>query len=89
MHTCTEEDYSKFYPVDQRSSAALNRIKKEPHRSMLCLDWDNAGIDLYGTESSGIFSELDLVIMPCNAMITPYGASDDRISPECVRDLDK
>ena len=56
---------------------------------MLCLDWEKAGIDLYGTESSGIYSELDVMIMPCNVKLSPFGAKDERIDPGCVRDLDE
>ena len=56
---------------------------------MLCLDWEHAEIDLYGTESSGIYSELDVMIMPCNVKLSPFGATDERIAPDCVNDLDE
>ena len=54
---------------------------------MMCLDWERAGIDLYGPESGGTYAELDFMIVPCNMRLTNFGAEDDRISPECKPDL--
>ena len=54
---------------------------------MMCIDWDNAGVDLYGSESSGNFAEMDIAIVPCNVKLTPLGALDDRIGPECDKNL--
>ena len=54
---------------------------------MLCLDWENSGVDFQGSEGSSIWSYLDVVVMPCNVKLTNLGADDDRISPECSGDL--
>ena len=56
---------------------------------MLCLDLDKDGFDFYGPESGGIFSELDIMIMPCNIKLTAFGAESDRIEPECQANLQK
>ena len=89
MHPCTAEDYAKFYPPDQRSKGTIERIRAAPNRDMLCLDWAEAGIDLFGTESSGTYSEIDIGVLPCNVRLTTLGATDDRISDTCVADLTK
>lgn len=54
---------------------------------MLCLDWENSGVEFQGSEGSSIWSYLDVVVMPCNVKLTNLGADDDRISPECSGDL--
>ena len=89
MHVCTDEDFAKFYPVDDRSRGQLERIKSEEKRNFLCLDWKAAAIELYGPESGGTYGELDLALLPCNTRLIPHGARDDRISPQCVANLDK
>ena len=78
MYPCRDEDYEKFYPVDIKSTKKLDAIRNSPNRGMMCLDWENEGLDLYGSEASGTFSEIDIMIIPYNARITPLGAKDDR-----------
>jgi len=56
---------------------------------MYCLDWETEGVQFYGTESSGTFSELDIIIMPCNIMGTILGGTEDKIPKECIPDLAK
>ena len=87
MHVCTDEDYEKFYPVDVRSAGRLSLLRNEAERGMLCIDWETAEIDFFGVESSGTYSELDVVVMPCNVMGTPLGGLEDKIPEECVADL--
>ena len=78
MYPCRDQDYEKFYPIDNKSTKKLDAIRNSPNRGMMCLDWENEGLDLYGSEASGTYSEIDIMIMPCNARITPLGAKDDR-----------
>ena len=87
MHLCKDEDYEKFFPVEERSAEKLNTMRTTPGRGMLCIDWETAGVEFYGTESSGTYSELDVVVMPCNMRNTALGGLDDNISNECVADL--
>lgn len=86
MRLCTDEDYDKFYPPDERSVDFISLIRNKPDRDMLCLDLE-AGVELYGAESSNTYAELDLVVMPCNVRLVPLGATDDRIGPECEANL--
>lgn len=79
LYPCAAEDYAKFYPPDNRSSGVIERIRAAPNRDMLCLNWEEAGIDLYGTESSGTYAELDIGVIPCNVRMIPLGDTDDRI----------
>ena len=80
LHTCTDEDYAEFYPVDEKSEDKLNLLRTVPGRSLLCLDWSKS-LDLYGTEASGNFAFIDIMILPCNHKLTHLGALDDRIDP--------
>ena len=89
MHICTEEDYKKFWPVDSRSQHRMDLIRTDPNRNLLCIDWETAGIDFYGLEESGTFSELDVAIVPCNLKNTMIGGETDSISEECIPDLQK
>ena len=87
MRFCTDEDYDKFYPVKESNANKLKLIREDPNRGMLCLDWENSGVQFQGSEGSTKWSYLDVVVMPCNVKLTNLGAEDDRISPECSGDL--
>mmetsp|Transcript_33065 Transcript_33065/g.40951 ORF Transcript_33065/g.40951 Transcript_33065/m.40951 type:complete len:129 (-) Transcript_33065:1180-1566(-) len=64
-------------------------MREQEGRAMMCLDWESSGVVFYGTESSGDFSQLDVMITPCNTRLTTLGADDDRISTQCVENLDE
>jgi len=53
------------------------------------MDWANQKIDLFGSEASGVYAEIDIMVMPCNMPLKFLGAEDDRIGEECVADLEK
>ena len=55
---------------------------------MLCLDWQEAQIELFGPESGGTYAEIDVMVVPCNLRLIHLGADDDRITDECIADLD-
>ena len=87
---CRDEDFEKFYPIEERSSFRLNRMRTTEDNQLFCIDWESAAIDLYGTEATGNYAYIDIIILPCNVKlseITP--GSDDRIHPECIWDLEK
>ena len=88
-HICTNEDFDKFFPVADRSAAQLETVKKVPGNEMFCIDWDTADMGFYGLEASGDFSELDIVILPCNVRLSTLGGVEDRIDPECVGSLEE
>ena len=44
MRFCTDEDYDKFYPVKESNANKLKLIREDPNRGMLCLDWENSGV---------------------------------------------
>lgn len=56
---------------------------------MMCIDWEQEDIDLFGPESGGNYSELDVMIVPCNMRLTNFGGLDDRIASDCVENLDE
>ena len=55
---------------------------------MLCLDWKENQIELFGPEAGGTYAEIDIAVVPCNLRLIPLGADDDRIGDECIADLD-
>ena len=89
-YPCKDEDFDKFYPIEERSKFRLNRMRTREDNQLFCIDWESAAIDLYGMEATGNYAFIDIVILPCNvklSKITP--GTDDRIHPECIWDLEK
>ena len=85
---CTDADLDKFYPVDSKSTERLNLFKTMADRQLYCIDWDNADIDLYGSEASNNVGLLEIVVVPCNQKLISLGGFSDRIDPECTLDLE-
>ena len=44
---------------------------------------------MYGSETSGNFGSLDIMIVPCHFKETVMGGKVDKIPPNCNRDKDK
>ena len=90
LHKCTEEDYSRFYPVEQRSSSLLNKYKTKDNMQLFCLDLDKLyDLPLFGTQAVKTFGSLQFMAVPCNMRLTHIGGLSERISPTCVDDLEK
>ena len=88
---CRDEDYAKFYPLDERSSPKLEQTLRDPNRELYCIDWEEANVELYGLESTGNFAFLQIAAVPCNQKLTHHmiGGLEDRIDKDCVWDLEK
>ena len=58
---------------------------------MFCIDWNNADepIQIGGEYEDDNYSELDIILAPCDYIHTIGGYTGDSIHPECVRDLKK
>ena len=56
---------------------------------LYCLDEDKLDITLFGTQAVKTFGSLQFMAVPCNMRLTQIGGESDRISPDCVADLDK
>ena len=39
-YKCTDEDYNKFYPVENNSKILLESLKSDPDRGLFCINWD-------------------------------------------------
>ena len=93
IYKCTENDYAEFFPIENRSSALLQQIKTDEKRGFFCLDWEAAidenGVSLFGSDGSGDFGSISIIVMPCNMRLSFLGAINDRIDPECVANLDE
>ena len=89
IYECTEKDYERFYPIDKRSENQFRKFKDDPKYQLLCIDWEESGVDFYGLESTGKLGTVEINIVPCNLKLTTkfLGGLDDRISDNCVANL--
>ena len=65
VYRCSEEDYSKFYPVDNKGAEQLKRIQEDEDRQLYCIDWRRIGPDLFGSEANGHYGHIDIAVVPC------------------------
>ena len=87
-HTCTEEDYAEFYPVENSSSKLLNAVRSNPDRGFLCIDWtDDNPVEFVGESNDNDYTRLDVMIVPCNYIHIEMGYEGDSVYPECEGDL--
>ena len=63
---CRDEDFAKFYPVDDRSISRLNKMRSSPDKQLYCIDWETAQIELFGLEVGNDYAYLDIAVVPCN-----------------------
>ena len=47
VHVCTNEEFARFYPVENSSSTKVKNLKAEDQ--FLCLDIKELDLDLYGS----------------------------------------
>lgn len=55
----------------------------------MCIDWDKHDIELQGLEFDQKQKRLEIIFLPCNHRLTPFGGDDDRIDDDCVADLNE
>ena len=87
MKPCTQADYEEFYPVDPAFRHRIEHIKS--FNAFMCLDTSEMDIELRGTEMSGMFNTLDVMVVPCAVKLTLIGGKEDRIPPECEMNREK
>lgn len=87
-YPCTEEDFKRFNKVEKRSKSRYKELKEGG--SLQCIDWVNQDIQIYGSESSGTYGAIDVMVVPCH-MGYLYWADDEFIPPEgnCETDRTK
>ena len=88
VYQCSDEDYAKFYPFDERSEPQLQKMRTEQDMHLYCIDWEGADIELYGF--TGNYALITIVAVPCNQKLTLdlIGGQEDRIDEQCVWDLE-
>ena len=64
LHPCTTEDFSKFYPPDERKKARIEDLKTKG--GLYCADWKKHGVKLYGEDRDNSYSMLDINAIPCH-----------------------
>ena len=87
MKPCTESDYEEFYPVDPGSKNRIEHLKSQ--NALVCLDTSEMDVKFRGTEMSGMFNAIDVMVVPCAVKLTLIGGKEDRIPKECEMDRDK
>ena len=64
MHQCTEEDFKKFYPSNNRTMKRIQKFKISGN--MYCLDWQENNLPLFGSWREGNnFAAIDIMAVPC------------------------
>ena len=89
MHPCTEEDFEKFYPIERRSASIFESFKKDG--GLYCIDWQSAGMDLFGSERfDETYQGIDIAVIPCGMSYTlPDGSLYEKDENECAWDKEE
>ena len=66
FHRCTEEDYSKFNPVNPQSQFLFEEIKKGEKRGFYCIDWEDDDLYIFGDEYDKEYQRIEFLLTPCN-----------------------
>lgn len=74
-------------PLDEIEQPRLDFLRKQ--NGLKCTDWAAESIEIWGTESSGNFGAVDIMVVPCAVMETELGGKQDRIPKSCNRDKEK
>ena len=87
-HECTEKDWKKFYPIDEKSKIIFDEINDDEERSFTCVDWSQMDIDIF-TQGAGEIktSKLDFIWVPCNMLYPALGITYETINDSCIDDL--
>ena len=87
-HECTEKDWKKFYPIDEKSKTIFDEINDDEERSFTCVDWSQMDIDIF-TQGTGEIknSRLDFIWVPCNMLYPALGITYETINDSCIDDL--
>ena len=66
VHTCTEDEWSEFYPPRAASLSHFNRLKAD--KEMLCLNKTDTDLNLYGPNENTPHRSIELMFLPvgCN-----------------------
>eukprot|EP00353_Schmidingerella_taraikaensis_P006145 CAMPEP_0185571486 /NCGR_PEP_ID=MMETSP0434-20130131/3534_1 /TAXON_ID=626734 ORGANISM="Favella taraikaensis, Strain Fe Narragansett Bay" /NCGR_SAMPLE_ID=MMETSP0434 /ASSEMBLY_ACC=CAM_ASM_000379 /LENGTH=209 /DNA_ID=CAMNT_0028186945 /DNA_START=20 /DNA_END=649 /DNA_ORIENTATION=+ len=82
MHPCTEADYAKFNPPDERSVSLLDKLKE--NGGLFCLDLKNmSDYVMRGRYEESNFTINDLIAVPCHTRETALGGTEDNIRDDC------
>ena len=50
-HTCTDQDYAQFYPIQEQQAVFLEEIKRDPDRGFFCLnEAEDIDVGIFGSE---------------------------------------
>ena len=88
MHQCTDDDFEKFYTIDEGSVESVNNARKA--NEMWCLDWTALQFDIYGTwRTDDRYATLDVRMIPCAQRYTAFDGSKRGGDDSCEWDKQK
>ena len=65
-------------------------MRSDPERGLYCIDWNDEDPTLiYGKEIYMNYSRLEIIFLPCNYLHNEYGFNEEKISPDCIADLEQ
>ena len=63
-------------------------MRADPNRGMYCIDWyEEEPIVIGGEYEDDYYSELDIILAPCNYVHTVGGYTEDSVHPDCEPNL--
>ena len=70
-------------------SVVLRDLRSDPDRGMFCIDWNDYEnpIMIGGEYEDDFYSELDIILAPCNYVHTMGGYTGDSVHPDCNKRL--
>ena len=68
-HKCTDEDFDQFYPIMKTAEKQFQKMREDPIRGFLCLDWgrEHDDYEIFGNEvHDEEYSRLEVILTSCN-----------------------
>ena len=87
LHKCTQEDYDGFHEIAESQNQLFQKIYNGQQDGFYCIDWpDDLVLGNQGFTSP--ITQIDFIFTPCNYVHQELGDIGDKVTDECVSDLD-
>ena len=85
VHVCTNEEFARFYPVENTSSTKVKTLKAKDQ--FLCFDMKEFDLDLYGNwRSHDSFTSIEPAFFPCASTVHLYDGTEQGGHDDCEWD---